>query len=207
MFLVMTLKIRSLVTCDKRNSFNSYSDGGGAPKARSRSPTSNGKRAQVMFLCMYIFQGYLTIQSTCESKVVSCCSSVNCTLHRHDIIRVRFLTSARHVKIEKDCFLEENACEHVHFQENACELMQQHTFSSEDRRNGLPAIWAAAARWSGVVAPLPLLSPMAFHRSRLSGRSCSVCSAMTYHAISMSNPSFTPTTLTCSTGRSPTLKI
>ena len=28
-----------------------------------------------------------------ESEVVSCCSPVNSSLHRHDIIRVRFLTS------------------------------------------------------------------------------------------------------------------
>ena len=37
-------------------------------KARSRRPISDGKRAQVMFVCMYVcmyvFQGYLTIQST-----------------------------------------------------------------------------------------------------------------------------------------------
>ena len=40
-----------------------------------------------------------------ESKVVSC-SPVKSTLHRHDIIRARFLTSARHVKMVKNCFLE-----------------------------------------------------------------------------------------------------
>ena len=38
-----------------------YSDGGWAPKARIRSPTSDGKRVHVMFVCMYVFQGYLTI--------------------------------------------------------------------------------------------------------------------------------------------------
>ena len=57
-----------------------------------------------------------------------------------------------------------------------------------------------------MVAPLPLRSPTVFHRGRLSGRSCSVCSAMTCRLISMSNPSFTPTTLTCWTGRSPSPK-
>ena len=31
-----------------------FSDGGFAPKARSRSPTSDGKRAWVMYVCMYI---------------------------------------------------------------------------------------------------------------------------------------------------------
>ena len=31
-----------------------YSDGGFAPKARSRSPTSDGKRAWVMYVCMYV---------------------------------------------------------------------------------------------------------------------------------------------------------
>ena len=52
-------------------------------------------------------------------KVVSCCSPVNSTLHRHDIIRVRFLTSARHVKIEKDCFLEGAfKKKHVNFSSN-----------------------------------------------------------------------------------------
>ena len=40
-----------------------------------------------------------------ESEMVSCCSPVNSTLHRHDIISVRFLTSARHVKIENNHFL------------------------------------------------------------------------------------------------------
>ena len=33
---------------------NIHSDGGFAPKARSRSPTSDGKRAWVMYVCMYV---------------------------------------------------------------------------------------------------------------------------------------------------------
>ena len=44
-----------------------FSDGGFAPKARSRSPTSDGKRAWVMYVCMYVylyvFHIYLTIYS------------------------------------------------------------------------------------------------------------------------------------------------
>ena len=31
-----------------------YADEGWAPKARSRSPTSDGKRAQVIFICFYV---------------------------------------------------------------------------------------------------------------------------------------------------------
>ena len=58
-----------------------------------------------MFVCMYVFKDISRSRALGESKAVSCCSPVNSTLHRHDIIRVRFLTGARHVKIEINCFL------------------------------------------------------------------------------------------------------
>ena len=62
-----------------------------------------------LYVCMYgcmFFKDISRSRAVNESKVVSCCGPVNSTLHRHDIIRVRFVTSARLVKIEKDCFLE-----------------------------------------------------------------------------------------------------
>ena len=55
----------------------------------------NGLR--VMFVCMF-FKDISRSRALCEYKLVSCCSPVNSTLHRHDIIRVRFLTSTHHVK-------------------------------------------------------------------------------------------------------------
>ena len=70
-----------------------------------------------------------------------------------------------------------------------------------------PATWAVAVRWSAAVAPLPLLSPTASHRGRLSGRSCSAFSAMICRVIWTSSPSFMQTTLTCWTGRSLNLSI
>ena len=64
-------------------------------------------------ICMF-FKDISRSRALIESKVAPCCSPVNSTLHRH-IIRVRFLTSARHVKIEKRLLpwrcLQENACE------------------------------------------------------------------------------------------------
>ena len=69
----------------------------------------NGLRS-CLFVCVYVcmfFRDISRYKALSESKRVSDCSPVNSTLHRHDVIRVRFLTSARHVKIEKkDCFLE-----------------------------------------------------------------------------------------------------
>ena len=53
-----------------------------------------------LFVCMF-FKDITRSRALSDSKVVSCCSPVNSTLHRHDIIRLRFLTSACHVKIEK----------------------------------------------------------------------------------------------------------
>ena len=63
------------------------------------------------------FKDISRLRALSESKVVSCCSPVNSTVHRHGIIRLRFLTSARHVIIEeKDCFLESAIKEmHVNF--------------------------------------------------------------------------------------------
>ena len=102
----------------RHNGLGSFSDGGWAPKASSQSPTSDGKRAQFMFVCLYacmyvcMYVCFSRIShdhgALSESKVVSCCRPVNSTLHRHDIIRVRFLTSARASceNIKKDCFLE-----------------------------------------------------------------------------------------------------
>ena len=58
-----------------------------------------------LLVCMF-FNDISRSRALSESKVVSCCSPVNSSLHMHDIIRVWFLTSTRHVKIEKDCFLE-----------------------------------------------------------------------------------------------------
>ena len=60
--------------------------------------------AQVMFVCMYVcmfFKDISRSRALSGYKLVSRCSPVNSRLHRHDIIRVRFLTIARHVKIEK----------------------------------------------------------------------------------------------------------
>ena len=63
-----------------------------------------------LFVCMYVcmfFKDISRSRALGESKVVPCCSPVNSTLHRHDTIRLRFLKTARHVKIEKkDCFVE-----------------------------------------------------------------------------------------------------
>ena len=56
-----------------------------------------------MYVCMF-FKDISRSRALSESKVASCYSPVNSTLHRHGIIRVRFLTSAHHVK--KYCFLE-----------------------------------------------------------------------------------------------------
>ena len=53
-----------------------------------------------LFVCMF-FKDISRYKALSESKVASDCSAVNSTLHRHDISGVRFLTSARHVKIEK----------------------------------------------------------------------------------------------------------
>ena len=49
----------------------------------------------------FFFKDVSRARALGESKVVSCCSPVNSTLHSNDIIRVRFLTSARHVKNRK----------------------------------------------------------------------------------------------------------
>ena len=58
-----------------------------------------------MYVCMF-FKDISRYKALSESKVVPDYSTVS-TLHRHDSIRVRFLTSERHAKIEKkDCFLE-----------------------------------------------------------------------------------------------------
>ena len=70
--------------------------------------------ACIMYVCMHVsflyvpmfFKDISRYKALSESKVVSCCSSVNSTSHRHGIIRVRFLTSARHLKIKNDCFFE-----------------------------------------------------------------------------------------------------
>ena len=62
-----------------------------------------------LYVCMYVcmfFKDISRSRALGESKVVSCCSPVNSTLHKHDIIRMWFPTSARHVKIGKKCFLE-----------------------------------------------------------------------------------------------------
>ena len=81
----------------------------------------------ILYVCMYVFfEDISRSRALSESKVVSCCSPVNSTLHRHDIRRS--LTGARHVK---------RLLPRRFLQENACEFQQQHTFSSEDRRNGI----------------------------------------------------------------------
>ena len=61
----------------------------------------NGLRSCLLvYVCMF-FKNISRSRALSEFKVVSCCSPVNSTFHRHDIIRVRFLSSAPHVKIEK----------------------------------------------------------------------------------------------------------
>ena len=76
-------------------------DGGCRGRAQIRSP----KRAQVMFVCMfvcrYVFQGYvMMIKHLANPKWCQIVASMNNTLHSHDIIRVWFLMSVWHVKIE-----------------------------------------------------------------------------------------------------------
>ena len=88
------------------------SDGGFAPKARSRSPTSDGKRAWVMYLCMYVcmyvcmyicmFFTYISqFTAHTEFKSVPFASPLNATLLRNEFSWVRYPTSAWHVKIAK----------------------------------------------------------------------------------------------------------
>ena len=59
-----------------------------------------------MHVCMYVCFSRIShdLEHLENPTVVSCCSPVNSPLHRHDI-RMRFLTSARHVKIGKKCLL------------------------------------------------------------------------------------------------------
>ena len=85
-----------------------YSDGGFAPKARSRSPTSDGKRAWVMYVCMYVcmyicmFFTYISqFTAHTEFKSVPFASPLNATLLRNEFSWVRYPTSAWHVKIAK----------------------------------------------------------------------------------------------------------
>ena len=60
------------------------------------------KHPVCMIVCMYVFfKDISQSRALSQPTVVACCSPVNNTLHRHDIIRMQFLTSARHVKIEK----------------------------------------------------------------------------------------------------------
>ena len=71
--------------------------------AEGAKPESNDRKAierSCMYVCMF-FKDISRYRALSESKVVPDCSPVNSTLHRHGIIRVRFLTSTRHVKIEK----------------------------------------------------------------------------------------------------------
>ena len=80
------------------------SDGGFAPKARSRSPTSDGKRAWVMYVCMYICMFFTYISqftAHTEFKSVPFASPLNATLLRNEFSWVRYPTSAWHVKIAK----------------------------------------------------------------------------------------------------------
>ena len=53
---------------------------------------------------MYVFKDISRSRALIESKVVSSCSPVDSTLHRHDSIRAWFLTSVRHVKMGKNLF-------------------------------------------------------------------------------------------------------
>ena len=101
---------------------------GAKPESNKRWKTGSGHvyLFLCMYVCMFFFEDISRSRAVSESKVVSCCSPVNSTLHRHDIMR--FLTSARHVK---------RLLPRRFLQENACEFQQQHTFSSEDRRNGI----------------------------------------------------------------------
>ena len=72
------------------------------PESNKRWKTGPGH------VCLYVgmfFKDISRSRALSESKVVSCCSPVNSTLHRHDIIRVRFLTSVHHLKIGKIDFL------------------------------------------------------------------------------------------------------
>ena len=76
-------------------------------RRREARVQQNGLRS-CLFVCICkFFKDISRSKALSESKVASCYSPVNSTLHRHDIIRVRFLTSARHVKTEnKYCFIE-----------------------------------------------------------------------------------------------------
>ena len=58
-----------------------------------------------MHVCMFFKDSSRPIALS-ETKVVPSCSPVDTTLLREAIIGERFLTSARHMKIEKKCFLE-----------------------------------------------------------------------------------------------------
>ena len=82
------------------------------PESNKRWKTGPEKRAlkremetgrSCLFVCMYVcfFQDISTSRPLSEYKVVSCYSPVNSTLHSDDSVGVSFVTSARHVKIEK----------------------------------------------------------------------------------------------------------
>ena len=66
-----------------------------------------------MYVCMYVcmfFKDILRSRALGESKVVSCCSPVNSTLHRHDI--TRFPPAVRSWRRAK---IVDNLCEVYHF--------------------------------------------------------------------------------------------
>ena len=65
---------------------------GAKPESNKRWKTGSGHVC--MYVCMYVgfFKDISRSSALNESKVVSCCSPVYSTLHRHVNIRVRFLT-------------------------------------------------------------------------------------------------------------------
>ena len=82
-----------------------------------------------MYVCRFFKDSSRHIALS-ETKVVPSCSHVDTALLRRDIIGERFLTCARHVKIEKNRFLEGVFKKmHVNFSSSIG------TLSSEDRRN------------------------------------------------------------------------
>ena len=92
-----------------------YSDGGFAPKARSRSRNKRWKTGWVMYahvcpcmyvsyVCMYICMFFTYISqftAHTEFKSVPFASPLNATLLRNEFSWVRYPTSAWHVKIAK----------------------------------------------------------------------------------------------------------
>ena len=83
---------------------NHNSDGGWAPKARSRSQTIDGNPTWVMYVCGYVCMVFGIISRTkarSATNEILKCRSPERALLRHSIIGVRLLTSARRAKLPK----------------------------------------------------------------------------------------------------------